>query len=103
MDDGGGPGLDAAVVAVDARGGRGGGRVPEGPGLLLPDEEFDILARRALIALEGKDIVCSSVDDLAGDVALAAHRVDGDDGALDGQHVQRPWGRRRSRWPCRPP
>jgi hypothetical protein len=77
-------------VAIDARGGRGDGRVPEGPGLLLPHEEFDILAQRSLIALEGKDIVGSPVDDLAGDVALAAHRVDGDDGALDGQHVQQP-------------
>jgi hypothetical protein len=56
----------------------------------LSAEQFDILAQGALIALEGQHIVGLGVDDLAGDVALAADGVDGHDGAFDGQQVEQP-------------
>ena len=56
--------------------------------LLLGHEQFDILAQRALVALQGEDVIGLLVEDLLGDVALAAHRVDGDDGALDRHHVE---------------
>ncbi len=57
-------------------------------GFLFHDEQFDIFVQAGLVALEREDVVGLSVHDLAGDLALAAHGVDGDDGALDGQHVQ---------------
>src|SRR3546814_7062152 len=41
-----------------------------------------------LISLQGEDVVCLLVEDLAGDRALAAHGVDGDDRPFDGQHVE---------------
>ena len=49
MDDGGGSGLDAAVITVD-RFVPADLRVLETIGLLLGDEQFDILAQRALVA-----------------------------------------------------
>lgn len=57
-------------------------------GLLLSHEEFDIHAQRALIALQGEHVVSLLVEDFPGDVALAAHRIDGDDRPLDRQHLQ---------------
>ena len=44
--------------------------------------------QRSLIAFERDDVVGFLVLDLLGDGALAAHRVDGDDGALDRHHVE---------------
>jgi hypothetical protein len=57
-------------------------------GFLLADEEFDVITQRALITLQGQDVVRLLVDDFSGDLALAAYGVDGDAGALDDQHVQ---------------
>jgi len=51
VDDGCCSGLDAAVIAIDRRI-LTDLRVREAPGLLLFDEEFDILAQRALIAFQ---------------------------------------------------
>ena len=79
MDRGVGPRFDATVVAVD-------GLMPadfgvlEALGLLIGDEQFDILAQGPLIALERQHVVGLLVDDLLGDGALAANRVEGDDG-----------------------
>src|SRR4051812_21598963 len=53
VDDGGGPGLDAAVIAVDGFVPAAGG-VLEAVALLLGHEEFDILAQRALVAFQGE-------------------------------------------------
>ena len=63
-------------------------RVLEAVGLLLGDEELDILAQRALVAFQREDVIGLLVEDFLGDVALAAHRVDGHDGALDRHHVE---------------
>ena len=87
VDDGDGPGLDAAVIAIDGLVPADGG-VLEILGFLLGREQFDVFPQRALIALQGQDVVGLLVHDLPGDGALAAHGVDGDDGTLDGQHVE---------------
>src|SRR5258708_3388757 len=63
--------------------------VPEAVCLLLGGKQLDILAQRALVAFEGEDVIGLLVEDFLGDVALAAHGVDGDDGALDRQHVEK--------------
>jgi hypothetical protein len=44
---------------------------------LLGHEGLDVLAQCALIAFEREDVVSLLIHDLHGDVALAAHRVDG--------------------------
>ena len=49
----------------------------------------DIGVQRALVALEGENIVAALFHHLFGDVALAVHRVGGDDGALERQHLQK--------------
>src|ERR687897_1226513 len=80
-------GFDAAVIAVDRL-------VPadrrglEAVGLLLFDKHLNILAQGALVVLERENIVSPFVEDLARDGALAPHRVNGHDGAVDRQHVQ---------------
>src|SRR3954451_9388732 len=50
MHDGGGSGLDAAVIAIDRRVLADPG-VSKVPGLLLGGKDLDILAQRALVAL----------------------------------------------------
>ena len=60
----------------------------EAVGLLLFDKHLDILAQGALVVLERENIVSLLVEDLARDGALAPHRVNGHDGAVDCQHVQ---------------
>ena len=45
-------------------------------------------AKRALVALERQHVVALLFDDLLGDLGLTAHRVDGDDAALDAQQRQ---------------
>ena len=87
MDDGGGPGFDAAVIAIDRLVPADLG-VLEVPGFLLGHEKLDILTQRALIAFQREDVVGLLVDDFRSDVALAAHRIDGHDGPLDRQHVE---------------
>src|SRR5690606_20174780 len=87
MEDGGAAGLDAAMIGIDRlvltdRG------ILEFSGFLLPGEELDIVTKGALVALQGEHVIGSSVDDLPGDLTLAAYGIDGDDGALDGQHIQ---------------
>ena len=77
-----GPGLEAAVIAVDGLM-PGDRRILEAVSLLLGGEQFDILAQASLIALERQHVVGLLVEDFPGDVALAADRVDGDDGAFD--------------------
>src|SRR4051794_16333515 len=87
VDDGRGPGLDAAMIAVDLRGPADLG-VGEVLGFLLRGEQRDVLVQRALIALEGQNVVGLLVQDLLRDAALASHGLDGHDGALDRQQVQ---------------
>src|ERR1700733_1183140 len=62
-------GLDAAMISLDVRRGRGGlaGRVVGAN---------DIIMQRALIALQGQDVVTALIDDLLGDLALTVERVD---------------------------
>ena len=67
MDDGDGSSLDASVVAIDAFVAADGG-VLEIAGFLLGREEFDVIAQRALIALQGQNVVRLLVQDLLGDV-----------------------------------
>jgi hypothetical protein len=54
-------------------------------GLPLGDEELDIVAQRALIALEREHVIGLLVDDFLGDVALTTNSIDAHDRALDGQ------------------
>ena len=81
------PRLDSAMIAID-------GLAPTDDsvfkmlGFFLVHENFDILAQGSLIALEGEDVVGFLLDDLAGDVALAADRDNGPDRALDCHHVE---------------
>ena len=83
-----GPRFDAAVIAVDGLMLAHFGVLEEALGLLFGDEQFVILAQGPLIALERQHVVGLLVDDLLGDGALAADRVEGDDGALDRQQVE---------------
>lgn len=80
VDDGGGPGLDAAVMAIDGLVAADRG-VLEAHGFLLGHEEIDIGAERALVALQGEEVIGLLVEDFLDDAALAAHRVAGDDSA----------------------
>src|SRR5208337_1342 len=87
MNDSDLPGFDPAVIAID-------GLVAADLGileiyrLLFIDEELDIVFERALIALQGEDVIGFLVDDRLSDFALATHRVDGDHRPLDRQHAQ---------------
>jgi len=83
-----GSGLDAAMIAVD--GFMSGDLVSLKPfAFLLGGEQLDILAQRALVALEGENVIGFLVEDFLGDVALAADGVGGNDGAFDHQHVEK--------------
>ena len=88
VDDRIGSGLDAAVVSVDGfmLGNLG---VLEAGCFLLGREQRDVLAQRALVAFEGEDILSLLVEDFPGNLALAAQGIDGDDGALDRQHIEK--------------
>ena len=88
MDDGGFAGPGTPVTAVDASVLAEGG-IFEIIGFLFIHEECDVRAQRALIGLQGEDVIGASIDHLAGDLALAAHGVDGDDRAFNDQHVQK--------------
>ena len=87
MDRGVGSGLDAAVVAVDGLM-AADFCILEAIGLLFGGEQFDILAKSPLIAFERQHVIGLFVEDLLGDGALAADRVEGDDGALDRQEIK---------------
>ena len=63
-------------------------RILKSVGFLLCGEQLDILAQRALIAFERQNVISFFVHDFLGDTALTAHGVDGNDGALDDQHVE---------------
>ena len=41
-----------------------------------------------MVAFEREDVIGLLIQDFLGDVALAAHRVDGHDGTLDRHHVE---------------
>ena len=88
MNDGHATRLDAAVIAID-RFVPADRRVGKTLGFLLVGEQFDILAQPALVALQRQDVVGLLVDDLARNLALASHRVDGDDRPIDRQHVEK--------------
>ena len=105
MNDGRGPGLDAAMLAVERRI-LSDLRVREAVGLLLRGKEFDVLAERSLVAFQREKIIGFFVVDGSRDLALAppsghstrlhlmepfaslAYGVDGHDSPLDGQHFQ---------------
>jgi hypothetical protein len=88
VNDGGDAGLNAPIVGID-RLRPADRRVGEVLRLLLDDEQFDIVAQRALIAFQAKDVVGLLLDDLLSDRALTPHRVDRDDGAFDHQHIEK--------------
>jgi hypothetical protein len=90
MEDRDGSGFDAAVIAIDGLVAADRG-VLEAIGLLLGGEQLDILAQRALVALKGENVIGVLVEDFLRDAALAAHGVDGYDGALDRHHVEQGW------------
>ena len=52
-------------------------------GFLLGGEQLRVLSQGSLIALQGEHVIGLLGEDLRGDVALASHRVDGDDRPLD--------------------
>ena len=68
-------GIDLAVdaVALDLR---------------IVEEQGDIGVQGGLISLEGEQVVAALIDDLPGDLPLAADRIDGDDRALEREHFQ---------------
>jgi hypothetical protein len=88
VDDRIGSGLDAAVVGVDSFT-LGDFGVLEAVCLLLGCEHLDVLPQGAMVTLEGEDVVGLLIDDFLADVALAPHGVDGDDGTLDHQHIEK--------------
>ena len=74
-------GLDAAVafVGVGCAHERGLGIIEKAP---------HIIVQRLLVALERKHVIGALVDHLLRDLALAAHRIGGDDAALERQKLQ---------------
>ena len=50
--------------------------------------ELDVVFERALISLQGENVIGFLVDDRLRDIALTAHRVDHHDRPLDRQHAQ---------------
>ena len=87
LDDGRGAGFDAAVIAVDGLGAADLG-IGKPIGFLLCAEQVNIVAQAALVAFQRQHVVGLLVDDLLCDVALAAHRIDGDDRAFDRHQVE---------------
>ena len=75
LENGDRPGLDAAVVAVDGPV-LADFRILERDRLLLAGEQFDIVAQRALVALQRKNVIGLLVDDCLRDFALATRGVD---------------------------
>ena len=79
--------FDAPVVGID-------GLVEERLGVceassaLLGEEQIDVLAQRRLVALDGQEVIGASITNGLGDGLLAAHGVDGHQGALEFQHFQ---------------
>jgi hypothetical protein len=49
---------------------------------------LDLGGERLLVAFERKHVVAALRDDLLGDLGLTAHRVDGDDAALEREQLQ---------------
>ena len=88
VDHRGDSGLNAVVIGID-RSMPADVAVLEANGLLLGDEDFDILPQRALVAFQREDIISLLVDDLLRDVALTSHGIDGYDRALDRQQVEK--------------
>ena len=87
VDDSDRPGLDAAVITIDRLVFADSG-ILEVAGLLLGREEFDILSQRALITLQGQNVVGLLVDDLVGlvgDLDLSQHQTLA--GGEGGDHV----------------
>jgi hypothetical protein len=74
--------LDAAVAAIDLGVGAVGGD------LRVVQEQGDIGVQRALVALEGEDVVAALRDDLFGGGPLAVEGIDGHDRALERQHLE---------------
>src|SRR3984885_16116456 len=87
MYDGNLPSFDPPVVAIDGLVAADLG-VVEIYRLLFIDEELDVVFERALISLQGENVIGFLVDDRLRDIALTAHRVDRHDRPLDRQHAQ---------------
>jgi len=54
---------------------------------LFGSKQFDVFMKRALIALQGQNVVGLSVDDFPGNLPLAAHGVDRHHRAFDRKHI----------------
>ncbi len=87
MEDSRRSGFDAAMITID-RLVLSDRRILKAVSFLFCHEYLDILAQGALVSLECEDIISLLVDDLFGNVTLAAYRVDGHDGPFYRQHVQ---------------
>ena len=88
MDDGGGSGFDAAVIAVDC-GVLADRSVSKVPGFLFRGKHLAILPQRALMAFQRQDVLGLLVDNFLCDLTLAAHGVDRDNRPLDRQQVEK--------------
>ena len=68
------PAMERCLLDLGGAGERGG---------WIIEKTAHILGERALVALEREHIVGLLVDHLLGDLALAAHRIGGDDAAVE--------------------
>src|SRR6202011_4122268 len=89
MDCGVGSRLDATMIAIDGLMLTDLG-ILKAVGFLLGDENLNILAKGALVALEREDVVGLLFQDFLSDIALTAHGIDRHNGTLNGQHFPAP-------------
>ena len=80
--DGVAAGLQAAMVGI------GGFTGVEGAGLGVVEEGFDLAEQQRPVGLQGEQVVAATLDDGLGDLGLCADRINGDQGAGQGQALQ---------------
>ncbi len=81
--------LDTAVSGVKRAGHEAGLRY-----FRIVEKQPPIFVRRALVALQGKDVIRLLLHDACGDLLLGPHGVHGDDGAFQGEAFQKRRDRR---------
>jgi hypothetical protein len=79
--------LEPAMIVVDGLVGERPA-VGEAAGALLGEEELEVLTQAGLVALDREQVVGALVADGLGDGFVAAQGVDGDEGALELQHLE---------------